>query len=366
MNTYNNLSAFYTSRLKACLKITLYFCFLSSNVYATTSTFTKITDLPDSEYHFTYSKDGQTALAYKEINTQLSGGLWRSTDAGIHWSKIRGDQNWYISIEFEGRDQVNALAIRVDGANMYLEHTSDAGSTWYSIDDSTCPLNNGLSHLASTKRSDGSMIFVTNYGLFITYDNGHTCNELHAPNEPQFLDVATAGGTIIGYNSKEQLVYSDDVGKTWHSSLITFPDTPLTHDGVFNITFKPNTARIYASMFSYKDPQLKEYVWLSDDGAQTFKPTKFNDIIRDLVFTKNNDLVYYTRSDKGLWKMDGKLNQQTIQPSALNNMVCGGECQKETMQIVNFNYNSNKGIVEVKTGSFPYYTYSYYQMTMEQ
>jgi xyloglucan-specific exo-beta-1,4-glucanase len=203
--------------------------------------------------------DGNIILFGSRLN-----GLWRSEDAGIHWSQVNSWQTntqvnndiGVIAIAFDPQDP-NHVYLSAYGDGIYQSH--DAGLTWTKMPGS--PVNGvkmivsgDLSIYVTSDTSPGVSKYVSGVWQDITPfgHQGEVFNalsvHLHHPNQ-----VIVA----LGEMGKGEIFYSANGGKTWkEKSAQSKPHTtiPWWPDYFFN---DHTSAVIF-------DPFYPHRVWLSD------------------------------------------------------------------------------------------------------
>jgi photosystem II stability/assembly factor-like uncharacterized protein len=127
-------------------------------------------------------------IVYAVMGTNNEGVLWRSDDAGAHWTMVSNDDEVdvrpfyfsHIAVDPGNPDHVFALS-------MYLMESRDGGHSFHPIDPSEHPDN----HAIWIDPLDGNRILDGNDGgIILSRDNGRTWAFLHNLAIGQFYHVA--------------------------------------------------------------------------------------------------------------------------------------------------------------------------------
>jgi photosystem II stability/assembly factor-like uncharacterized protein len=160
-------------------------------------------DLPSLDIHGFTRDPVDPARMWAYLAT---GGLWESTDSGVHWTRVRED------------DVVFPLAILRAGATRLLgvDYTGlvasdDGGRTWASVGS---PPTYPMTALAATP--DGATIYAGSPdGLFRSADGGATWRKTTFAGAPFAIATATDGMTVALVDQSTDFFRSADGGETW-------------------------------------------------------------------------------------------------------------------------------------------------------
>jgi photosystem II stability/assembly factor-like uncharacterized protein len=162
-----------------------------------------------------------------------SGGIWKTTDAGIHWSPIFDDQ--IVS-------SVGALAVATSDPNIVWAGT---GEPWIR---SHISVGNGL-----YKSTDAGRTW-THMGLDSTGRIGRIVID---PNNPDIVFVA-AQGHSYGPQQERGVYRTTDGGKTWQRTLFVDVNT-----GAIDVAMHPTDPKtLFAAMW-----QLELHTWGRESGG---------------------------------------------------------------------------------------------------
>jgi len=162
-----------------------------------------------------------------------SGGIWKTTDGGTHWSPIFDDQS--VS-------SVGALAVATSNPNIVWAGT---GEPWIR---SHISIGNGL-----YKSTDAGRTW-THMGLDSTGRIGRIVID---PNNPDIVFVA-AQGHSYGPQQERGLYRTTDGGKTWRRVLFVDPNT-----GAIDVVMHPTDSKtLFAAMW-----QLEIHTWGRESGG---------------------------------------------------------------------------------------------------
>jgi photosystem II stability/assembly factor-like uncharacterized protein len=212
----------------------------------------------------------------------VSGGLWRSTDAGRNWSRTTDPS------------QLQSVTTIVQDTR------PGRTNTWYF----------GSGEIAGPSASGGGDAFFTGNGVYKSTDNGRTWTSLKgtASNTPHTFDnnfdIVWRLALDPSNNDSDEVyaaVYggiyrSINGGATWNASLIdnaffsSNTDVAVTSKGVVYATFDGNGG--------------KRGIWRSTDGARWTKitpaifPTKFNRIVMGIA-PSNENVIYFLAETPG-------------------------------------------------------------------
>jgi len=189
-------------------------------------------------------------------------GLWRSTDAGMHWSQVDSFGAYphsdigLIALAFDAQDPLQVY-LSAYGDGIYQSH--DAGLTWDKMEWSPVHgtkiiVSSDRSVYVTSDRSSGVSKYVNGVWHDITPQGyqGQIFNALSVhPNDSNQVLVAQ------GETGDSKIFYSADGGQTWaekSARLQLNPTVPWWPDYFFN---DYNSAVVF-------DPNFPQRVWLSD------------------------------------------------------------------------------------------------------
>jgi photosystem II stability/assembly factor-like uncharacterized protein/regulation of enolase protein 1 (concanavalin A-like superfamily) len=150
-----------------------------------------------------------------------SGGLWKSTDAGAHWTEYGTDN----------LPQMNLASVCIDFTDSNIVYIGSGDPNYYSIDLGVWKTTNGGATWSQVNASIGTRMAVdllmdptnhmvllaaTNSGIWKTTDGGATWTEKLVGN--QFTDMVwqpLAGSSIVYASSMNKYFRSTDRGETW-------------------------------------------------------------------------------------------------------------------------------------------------------
>lgn len=162
-----------------------------------------------------------------------SGGLWKTTDAGIHWTPI-----------FDSQDvsSIGALAVAPSNANIVWAGT---GEPWIR---SHISVGNGV-----YKSTDAGRTW-TRMGLI---ESGRIGRIVIDPANPDIVYIA-AQGHSYGPQQERGIYKTTDGGRTWNRVLFVDPNT-----GGIDVVMSPNDSRtLFAAMW-----QLEMHTWTRESGG---------------------------------------------------------------------------------------------------
>lgn len=174
----------------------------------------------------------------------VDGGVWKTTDAGLHWYPIFDEQPIASigaiavapsnpDILYVGTGETDPRSQISYGDGMYK--STDAGKTW------------------------------THLGLDQTL---HIAQVIVDPQNPNRV-FAAALGNLYAANPERGVYRSLDGGQTWQKVLYKNPDV-----GAIDITFDPSDSQIiYASLWAVRRPPWAVYPPANGPGAGIFKST---------------------------------------------------------------------------------------------
>lgn len=160
-------------------------------------------DLPSLDIHGFTRDPGDPARMWAYLAT---GGLWQSTDFGIHWTRIRDDT---VIFPLAVRDGATTRLLGVDATGLVT--STDDGRTWTPLGS---PPAYPMTGLAATP--DGRTIYAGSPdGVFRSDDGGRTW--VRTSYRGSALAVATTadGETVAVVSEETELFRSADRGATW-------------------------------------------------------------------------------------------------------------------------------------------------------
>ncbi|MFC1477663.1 T9SS type A sorting domain-containing protein [candidate division KSB1 bacterium] len=243
-----------------------------------------------------YNVGGRTrAFAIDAANEDIflaggvSGGMWRSTDAGAHW---------YKTTDLSALHSVTCIA---------QDTRPGKTDTWYY----------GTGEIRGNSANGGGGAWYRGDGIFKSTDNGETWQVLDTtatgiPERPDNKFDYVSNLAVDVSNTSEDELYasvtygaicrSTDGGQSWEIVLGSeandsrFLDVAVTSTGV-----------VYAT-FSSEDTQVSG-ISQSEDGINwtninpSFLPSSYNRIVIDIA-PSNEDIVYFLAETPGFWKYD--------------------------------------------------------------
>ena len=162
-----------------------------------------------------------------------SGGVWKTTDGGIHWSPIFDDQP--VS-------SIGALAVTPSNPNIVWAGTGEA------FIRSHISIGNGI-----YKSTDAGRTW-THMGLDST---GRIARVVVDPNNPDIVFVA-AQGHSFGPQQQRGIFRTSDGGKTWQRVLFVDENT----GGIDVVMHPTNPQLLFAAMW-----QLEMHTWGRESGG---------------------------------------------------------------------------------------------------
>jgi len=266
-----------------------------------------------------------TGEIWTRNSVSIGDGLYKSTDGGNNWNKIKG---------FENSERISSIAINPNNTNeMYVGvlgalwsdsedrgvyKSNDGGKTWGKIlyigpstgaaDVIMDPNNPSVLYTSMWEFRRSGWSFVSGgktSALYKSTDSGKTWNKIHNGFPTGDLGriaiaVAPSDSNILysvletGEKATNGLWKSTNAGKSWEH---------LNND--FGLTVRP----FYFSRITI-DPKNPDVVIkgglsgsISRDGGKTFKSLgQMHSDIHDIVFDINNSDVIYTGTDGGFYR----------------------------------------------------------------
>ena len=160
-------------------------------------------DLPSLDIHGFARDPGDPARMWVALAT---GGFWKSTDFGIHWTRVR-DDGLYSPLAVRTGGTARLLAVDATG----LVASDDGGRTWRPL---TTPPTYPMTALAATP--DGSVLYAgTLDGMYRSDDAGGTWTAT-ADKGSAFAIATSPDGAVVAVVSQEtEFFRSSDRGATW-------------------------------------------------------------------------------------------------------------------------------------------------------
>jgi len=161
------------------------------------------TDLPSLDIHGFARDPADPARMWAYLAT---GGLWESTDAGAHWTRVREDNVLFpLAVDHAGTTRL--LGVDVSG----LVASDDGGRTWAPLG---APPTYPMTALAGT--SDGAVLYAGSPdGLYRSDDGGRTWVETSFGGSPFAIATSSEGSTVAVVAQTTEFFRSPDRGATW-------------------------------------------------------------------------------------------------------------------------------------------------------
>lgn len=135
-----------------------------------------------------------------------TGGLWESTDAGSHWTRVRED-NILFPLAVRGEVGTRLLGVDTNG----LVASDDGGRTWETLG---APPTYPMTALTST--TDGTTIYAGSPdGLFRSDDAGRTWTKTNFSGSPFAIATSADGATVAIVARTTEFLRSSDGGESW-------------------------------------------------------------------------------------------------------------------------------------------------------
>ncbi len=280
-------------------------------------------------------------------------GIWRSTDGGINWETIGGNNNnWCVNDSmWSPYDENVAFTVQtgsksasVDKANNSqldgLYKTTDAGKTWKQVLAKNFLSTAGSSGLVQYDKN-GNIIALSSEGVYKSKDDGETWELIDGTIVPENAIVYTMH--LFDGNSKEMLIgitgglyYTSNGGLIWEN--IT-PDI----EGIANcacITVDPDDNNHWMAIFH----GLKKVLYETKDGGKTWTPISYRVNSEGsatpwiVKYVKKTDgvnrlfLIYnmfgsnfhYSDDDGKNWKSKTLIDRHLVYNNAGNGYYCEG------------------------------------------
>jgi photosystem II stability/assembly factor-like uncharacterized protein len=135
-----------------------------------------------------------------------TGGLWESTDFGVHWTRVRDDNILYPTAVRVGAT-TRLLGVDANGLN----RSDDGGRTWTAIGS---PPTYPMTSFAAS--SDGSTVYAgSTDGLFRSGDGGATWAKTAYDGSAFALTTSPDGEFVALVSRGTEFFRSSDAGRTW-------------------------------------------------------------------------------------------------------------------------------------------------------
>ncbi len=203
------------------------------------------------------------------FGTTQIGGIWKTTDTGVTWTKqataFNGTDSYANFVYFW--DANNGIAAGdPESGEFEIYTTTDAGDTWTRVDGTAIPDPDAGGEFGVFNRysvSGNTIWFGTNLGrIFKSNDKGLHWTAAQSPGTDQYSDFTfstSLKGLLMKYNASPpyELYSTADGGDTW--SLV-----PATTDFYkTDIRYLPNTSTVIAT--ASRTPYSSRYS--TDDGV---------------------------------------------------------------------------------------------------
>jgi photosystem II stability/assembly factor-like uncharacterized protein len=160
-------------------------------------------DLPSLDIHGFTRDPGDPARMWAYL---AAGGLWESTDAGGHWTRVRED-NVLFPLAIDRGGATRLLGVDVNG----LVASDDGGRTWTALG---APPTYPMTALAGT--SDGTVLYAGSPdGLYRSDDSGRTWAKTGFSGSPFAIATSSDGSTVAVVARTTEFFRSPDRGATW-------------------------------------------------------------------------------------------------------------------------------------------------------
>jgi photosystem II stability/assembly factor-like uncharacterized protein len=160
-------------------------------------------DLPNLDIHGFARDPSDPARMWAALAT---GGLWESSDFGIHWERVSED-NVLLPIATRSANTTRLIAIGVGG----LEASDDGGRSWRSI---PTPPTYPMTALAATP--DGKIMYAGSLDrLYRSDDAGRSWSATSYKGSAFAIATSDDGGTVALVSQDTEYFRSTDGGQTW-------------------------------------------------------------------------------------------------------------------------------------------------------
>jgi photosystem II stability/assembly factor-like uncharacterized protein len=163
-------------------------------------------DLPSLDIHGFTRDPADPARMWAYLAT---GGLWQSTDSGVHWQRVREDNVLFpLAVRREGATRL--LGVDTNG----LVASDDSGRTWVGL---STPPTYPMTSLAAT--TNGMVVYAGSPdGLFRSDDAGRTWMETSFRGSAFAIATQGDGATVALVSRETEFFRSPDGGRTWSAS----------------------------------------------------------------------------------------------------------------------------------------------------
>jgi photosystem II stability/assembly factor-like uncharacterized protein len=226
------------------------------------------------------------------IAAGVSGGIWRSTDAGLSWAAVN-DFLPHLSVStmvFRPGDPSTVFAgtgesfAGFQGDGIFM--STDAGATWSALPSTVTPASHDFLFVnrLSMSGDGGVLMAATDTGVWRSTDLGQTWSRTlnlaslsPAPGRMEMVDVKFVPGSstrVLAAGQSRNVYYSNDAGLTWTGSAgLPLQATPLGVRTELGVT-SASVSTIYAvvdDLTPITGGQLGGgKVWRSLDGGLSF------------------------------------------------------------------------------------------------
>lgn len=160
-------------------------------------------DLPNLDIHGFARDPADPTRMWAYLAT---GGLWASTDSGIHWTRVRED-NVIFPVAFNDGSATRLLGVDLNG----LVASSDGGSSW-----TTLGVPPGIPVMSLVATPDGRTVYIaTGDGVFRSDDGGADWQETGFTGQAFALAATPDGQTVGLVDRATEFFRSSDRGSTW-------------------------------------------------------------------------------------------------------------------------------------------------------
>jgi photosystem II stability/assembly factor-like uncharacterized protein len=160
-------------------------------------------DLPSLDIHGFARDPGDPARMWASLAT---GGLWESTDAGGHWTRVR-DDNVLFPLAIDRGGSTRLLGVDVNG----LVASDDGGRAWVPLGT---PPTYPMTALAGT--TDGTVLYAGSPdGLWRSDDGGRAWSKTAFTGSPFAIATSSDGSTVAVVARTTEFFRSSDRGNTW-------------------------------------------------------------------------------------------------------------------------------------------------------
>lgn len=160
-------------------------------------------DLPSLDIHGFTRDPADPARMWAYL---AAGGLWESSDFGLHWDRVRDDNLSYPTAGVDG-STTRLLGVDANG----LTTSSDGGRTWTPLG---MPPTYPMSGLAAS--ADGEIIYAgASDGLFRSGDGGRSWTKTGLAGSALALATSPDGAIVVVVSRGTDFFRSPDGGATW-------------------------------------------------------------------------------------------------------------------------------------------------------